>query len=167
MIQVFSKTPQQIEEEQRGKIDRMKPICFRYVNYNGANIDIEDLRSKEIIDIVRLNLEEIVATSGKVKKMPREITSFICEIGKLDGFNHITIDVVIGLLSLGEIYGEKLMVDFLGMNHFLHEAMIITTFNKELNGDFSELTLSEIMTTLDQMRENIMARSSVRQRIPA
>ena len=159
MINVYEKTEKEIENEAadyRWAASMVKGVprrvCPTYLKKkDGTRVDTWDLTESEIISLFSREL----AQNGK--SLDPSVGSFIKSLPKNLKFS---LDGVLEFLNLESKYGSvaaDLMVSF--CIETLNSARVIAKFNKECNGDYSNVIDQDLVAIVSQMKQNELNRN--------
>lgn len=170
MINIRQKTAAELEEEKSlysfgaHLVNGIpKPICPTYlVKRDGTRVDTYDLTEEQILGLIEIDLVDYTSPRGTYNRDNRTDLDAFRLAQEVKGHYVPSVSATLKLSQLEQQYGH-IVRDLMGtigsLTHF-DNARVIAQFNKECNGDFSQVTQEEIIAVLEQMKINELARKN-------
>lgn len=167
MINIYTKTHQEIVDEKRLHYwvsreikDIEKPVCLTYViNNDGTRVDTNDLTENDILNLIEYDIKDFKAVDGSYKRNGNNYPDAFKLIEAL-GTNYTpTYDGIFRLYQMKQQYGH-IIADITGglVYKVTDKARMIAKFQKECNGDFSQVSDEDIVSIIQQMNINEIAK---------
>lgn len=153
MIKIIEKTPNEVLKEQEQNVE--KRVCIKYVQELNQRIDVDTLKEKKVINLIKEDLMDYQAPNGSYKTNPRKLDAI--KLSTLVSDNYIpSVAGAFELYRLIPVYGDiiyKLLKEF-NYSTIIEKARIIATYFKESLNSFEEVKYEEMMSILSQMVNN-------------
>lgn len=170
MINIRYKTAAELEEEKSlydfgAHVARgiPKQVCPTYlVKRDGTRVNTYDLTEQQILGLIEIDLVDYTSPNGTYNRDNRTDLDAFRLVQEIRGHYIPSVSATLKLSQLEQQYGHivrDLMGSFGSLSHF-DNARAIAAFNKECNGDFSQVTQEEIIAILEQMKNNELARKN-------
>lgn len=170
MINIRYKTAAELEEEKslydfaaRVAKGIPKPVCPTYlVKRDGTRVNTYDLTEQQILGLIEIDLVDYTSPRGTYNRDNRTDLDAIRLVQEIKGHYIPSVAATLKLCQLEQQYGHILrdLMGSFGSIKYFDNAKTIAEFNKECNGDFSQVTQEEIIAILEQMQNNELARKN-------
>ena len=164
MINIYKKNSNELAEEQslydfgahiaKGIANK---ACETYlIKKDGTKVDTRDLTEEEILNLIELDLRDFLSPQGSYKTSNRPGLDTFKLLDTLENVWNPSYDAMLRLYGMQNQYGS-IVTDLIGTidkKGIRNLAQTIATFQKESNGDFSDVSLEEVITVIEQLSYN-------------
>lgn len=164
MINIYRKNSDELAKEQSeydfaAHIVKGIPYkaCETYlIKKDGTKIDTKDLTEEDILNLIELDLRDFLSPQGSYKTSNRPGLDTFKLLNALENVWDPSYNAILRLYGMQQKYGH-IVADLIGTidkKGIRNLANTIATFQKESNGDFSVVSLEEVITVIEQLSYN-------------
>lgn len=164
MINIHTKTAQELDKENadyRFGAALVKGIPFEacptyLMKRDGTRVDTKDLTEEQIIGLIESDVRDFNSPEGSYKKTGRTGLDTFKLIDAVKDTWTPSYEALLQIAGMEQQYGH-IIADIMGSidkNDVRGKARTIASFQKQSNGDFSQVTTDEIMGIIQQMAYN-------------
>ncbi len=164
MINIHTKTAQELERENadyRFGAALVKGIPFKacptyLMKKDGTRVDTKDLTEEQIIGLIESDVRDFNSPQGSYKTTGRSGLDTFKLIEAVRDTWTPSYEALLQIAGMEQQYGH-IIADILGSvdkNDVRGKARTIASFQKQSSGDFSQVTIDEIMAIMQQMAYN-------------
>ncbi len=165
MLNIIKKSQNELEGEQglynfAAVIAKGHPrrVCPTYVMVNGDKKNTWDLTEEEVLSLIVYDVADYSRNMDSyTKRRGKEGIASFDLIGNLSSNFRMSPKGVVFILNAYKRYGH-IMMDILGSlsryGEYYDQASIIARYQKETAGDYSLVTVDDIIAVLEQMEKN-------------
>ena len=164
MINIYRKNSDELAKEQSeydfaAHIVKGLPykVCETYlIKKDGTKINTKDLTEEDILNLIELDLRDFLSPQGSYKTSNRAGLDTFKLLDTLENVWDPSYNAMLRLCNMQNQYGH-IVADIMGIidkKGIRNIAQTIATFQKESNGDFSDISLEEVITVIEQLSYN-------------
>ena len=164
MINIYIKNSDELAKEQSlydFAAHTVKGIAYKacetyLMKKDGTKVDTKDLTEEDILNLIELDLRDFLSPQGSYKASNRPGLDTFKLLDTLENVWDPSYNAILRLYDMQGKYGHIVTdligkIDKIGIRNL---AQTIATFQKESNGDFSEISLEEVITVIKQLSYN-------------
>ena len=164
MINIYRKNSDELAKEQSeydfaAHIVKGIPYkaCETYLmKKDGTKVDTRNLTEEDILNLIELDVRDFLSPQGSYKTSNRPGLDTFKLLDTLENVWEPSYNAILRLYGLQNQYGSIVgdVIGTIDKKGIRNLARAIATFQKESNGDFSDVSLEEIITVIEQLSYN-------------